>query len=283
MSEPVVLVENPVAGIRLLVINRPQALNALNSEVMAALRAGLAAAVSDEAVGAVVITGGGGRAFVAGADISQMATMGAIEGKAFALEGQVLAAELESSPKPVIAAIHGFCLGGGNELAMACHMRVASEVSTFGQPEVKLGLMPGMGGTQRLTRLVGRGRACEIVLTGRNIKADEALAMGLINTVVPVPAWVEKEKDGQTKRFPDGEKTLEAVLDAACALAGQMLAAGPVAVRHSLEAIVRGTEMSLAEGNNLEANLFGLLFATADQKEGTAAFLEKRPAEFRGE
>ncbi|MCH7493990.1 enoyl-CoA hydratase/isomerase family protein [bacterium] len=277
------MASSPAPGIRLLVINRPGALNALNTEVMAALRAGLAEAVADASVGVVVVTGGGGRAFVAGADIGQMATMGAIAGKAFALEGQELAAELEHCPKPVIAAIHGFCLGGGNELAMACHMRVATESSVFGQPEVKLGLMPGMGGTQRLTRLVGRGRAFEIILTGRTVSAGEALAMGLINAVVPVPEWVETVKDGKSRRHPHGEKALAAVLDAAYALAGQILAAGPVAVRHSLEAIVHGSEMTLAEGNNLEANLFGLLFATTDQKEGTAAFLAKREPAFRGE
>lgn len=273
---------DPEPGIRLLTIDRPDALNALNSEVMAELLAALREAEVDPAAGVVVVTGAGGRAFVAGADIGQMSEMGAIEGKAFAKEGQRLADAIEASGKPVVAAINGFCLGGGNELAMACHMRVASETSVFGQPEVKLGLMPGMGGTQRLTRLVGRGRALEMVLTGRNFKAAEAHAMGLVNAVVEVPEWVEKEKGGKTRRFPHPEATQAAVLEAAYGLARQMLAAGPLAIRHSLEAVVRGGDMPLAEADNLEANLFGLLFATADQKEGTAAFLEKRPPRFEG-
>ncbi|MBC8515552.1 enoyl-CoA hydratase/isomerase family protein [bacterium] len=232
---------------------------------------------------AIILTGAGGRAFVAGADIGQMSSMGAVEGKAFALKGQRLADRIEHFPVPVIAAIHGFCLGGGNELAMACHMRVATQTSLFGQPEVKLGLMPGMGGTQRLTRLVGRAKACEMVLTGRMFSAKEALAMGLLNSVVEIEDWIEGEHKGKKRKVPHPEKSHGAVLECAFEIARTIAGVAPVAVQNSLEAIVRGTEMSLTEGNNLEANLFGLLFSTSDQVEGTTAFLEKRPPRFTGE
>jgi enoyl-CoA hydratase len=210
-------------------------------------------------VGAVLLTGAG-RAFVAGADIGELVAQSAVEGKARAERGQRTFRKFETSPKPTVAAINGFALGGGCELAMACHIRIASEAAKFGQPEVKLGIVPGYGGTQRLPRLVGKGRALQLLLTGEMIDAAEAFRIGLVNRVVPAAE----------------------LLDAARAMLTTMLAQGPLAMAHVIEAVDRGLDMPLDDAIALEAAHFGLLSATADKAEGMSAFLEKRPATFSG-
>lgn len=246
-------------GIRTITINRPEKLNALNVATIAELDAALAEIEADDGVDAVVITGAGDKAFVAGADISELATLGPVEAKEFALRGQGVFRRLERLGRPVVAAVNGYALGGGCELAMACHIRVASSKAVFGQPEVKLGLIPGYGGTQRLPRLVGRGRALEILLTGRNVTAEEAEKIGLANAVC------------------DPEE-LEAVVSE---LLGSILANGPLAVSHCLEAVNSGLEMGLDDACLLEATLFGVGAASEQMREGTTAFLERRKPEFR--
>jgi enoyl-CoA hydratase len=254
-----VLVET-ADGVRTLTINRPDKLNALNAGVMAALERELDTARSDETVGVLVITGAGEKAFIAGADIGELAKLTPVDGREHALRGQAVVAKLENLGKPVIAAVNGYALGGGCELALACTIRIASENARFGQPEVKLGILPGYGGSQRLARLVGEGRAMQLCLTAEQIDAQEAFRIGLVNKVVP---------PGQ-----------------AAAAAGEMaraiLANGPIACRYVIEAIHRGLAMPLAEGLVLEATLFGLCAATTDMKEGMTAFLEKRKARFTG-
>jgi enoyl-CoA hydratase len=247
-------------GISVVTISRPEKLNALNGRVMNELDAAFAAIASDPEVRGVILTGAGDKAFVAGADIAELATLSPVEGKEVTLKGQAVLARIEALSKPVVAAINGFALGGGCELAMACHLRVAAEAARLGTPEVKLGLMCGYGGTQRLPRLVGRGRALELLLTGEMIDAQEALRIGLVNRVVP------KEK----------------LREEAEALVRKMAANGPISLRFTLEAVRSGLELPLAEALYLEATLFGLLCATDDKREGTAAFLEKRPAKFQG-
>ena len=247
-------------GIAFVTINRPDKLNALNDQVVDELgRAAERIATDDEIKGAI-LTGAGPKAFVAGADIGDLAKQGPFDGKARALRGQAVLRRLETCGKPVIAAVNGFALGGGCELAMACHLRIASENAKFGQPEVKLGIAPGYGGTQRLPRLVGKGVALQLILTGEMIDAREAYRIGLVNRVVP-----------GDQLLAEAEKTLRGIL-----------AMGPLAVRLALEAVDQGLEMTLEEGLLLEANHFGLLAATKDMKEGLAAFLEKRPAKFEG-
>ena len=258
MSE-LVLVETS-DRIRTLTINRPEKLNALNADVLAQLEAAVEAARTDESVGVVVITGSGEKSFIAGADISELAKLGPVEGRAHAMKGQAVLAKLETLGKPVIAAVNGYALGGGCELALACTIRIASENARFGQPEVKLGILPGYGGSQRLARVVGEGRAMQLCLTAEQIDAAEAYRIGLVNKVVPA---------GQA-------------LSAAREMAKAILANGPVACRYVLEAVHRGLGMPLSEGLALEATLFGLCASTSDTKEGMAAFLEKRPARFTG-
>jgi enoyl-CoA hydratase len=240
-------------------INRPDKLNALNAGVMREIGAVLDELSSRADVGAIVITGAG-RAFVAGADISALATAqgGALE--QFARAGQAVFRRIEQSPKPVIAAVNGFALGGGCELALACHVRVASASAKFGLPEVKLGLIPGYGGTQRLPRLVGRGRALQLILTGEPIDAVEALRIGLANSVVEPSA----------------------LLGVARSMALAMLKNAPIALARAIAAVDAGLDASLDDGFRLEARLFGTLETTADMREGTRAFLEKRAPEFRG-
>ena len=240
-------------------INRPDKLNALNDATIAEIGAAVDAAIADQAVGGVILTGAG-RAFVAGADIAVLAAQGPVDARARAREGQAVFRRLEMSPKPVIAAINGFALGGGCELAMACHVRIASETAQFGQPEVKLGITPGFGGTQRLPRLVGRGRALQLLLTGERINAQEALRIGLVNAVVPAAD----------------------LMTTATAMMTQMLANAPLAIALCIEAVDRGLDIGIDEGCALEANHFGLLAATADMREGMSAFLAKRPAHFSG-
>ncbi len=247
-------------GIALITINRPDKLNALNDQVMAELADVARRLATDDAIRGAILTGAGPKAFVAGADIGDLAKQGPFDGKARALRGQAVLRRLETCGKPVIAAVNGFALGGGCELAMACHLRIASENAKFGQPELKLGIAPGYGGTQRLPRLVGKGVALQLILTGETIDAREAHRIGLVNKVVPSAE----------------------LLAAAEQLVRAILAMGPLAVRLALEAVDQGLEMSLDEGLLLEANHFGLLAATRDMKEGLGAFLEKRAPRFEG-
>ncbi|HEX9579495.1 MAG TPA: enoyl-CoA hydratase-related protein [Gemmatimonadales bacterium] len=241
-------------------VNRPDKLNALNDAVVADLGEAAEAIATRDDIGGAILTGAGPKAFIAGADIAELATQGPFDGKARALRGQAVLRRLETCGKPVIAAVNGFALGGGMELAMACHIRVASSNAKFGQPEVKLGIAPGYGGTQRLPRLVGKGRALDLVLTGRIIDAEEALRIGLVTRVVP-----------PDQLLPEAEKILRTIL-----------AMAPRALELAMEAVDRGLEMSLDEGLQLEANHFGLLAATQDMREGMAAFLEKREPRFTG-
>lgn len=242
-----------------LTVNRPDKLNALNDALMAELGLAIAEARSRDDVGGVLLTGAG-RAFVAGADIAELANQTAVQGKARAERGQRVFRMFETSPKPTVAAVNGFALGGGCELAMACHLRVASESAKFGQPEVKLGIVPGYGGTQRLPRLVGKGRALQLLLTGEMIDAAEAYRIGLVNRVVPAAE----------------------LIDACRAMLTTMLAQGPLALAHCIEAVDRGLDMALDDAIALEASYFGMLSATADKIEGMQAFLEKRAARFTG-
>jgi len=242
-----------------ITVNRPDKLNALNDALMAELGFAIDEAVKRADVGAVLLTGAG-RAFVAGADIGELADQNAVQGKARAERGQRTFRKFEVSPKPTLAAVNGFALGGGCELAMSCHLRVASEAAKFGQPEVKLGIVPGYGASQRLPRLVGKGRALELLLTGDMIDAAEAHRIGLVNRVVA----------------PD------ALISTARALLTTMLAQGPLAIAHCIEAVDRGLDLPLDDAIALEASYFGLLSATNDKSEGMHAFLEKRPARFTG-
>ncbi len=247
-------------GIARVTVNRPDKLNALNSTVLGELSDAVGRIETDEAIRGVILTGAGAKAFVAGADIGEIGKQGPVDGKARALRGQRLFRRLERCGKPVIAAVNGFALGGGCELAMACHLRIASENAKFGQPEVKLGIGPGYGGTVRLPRLVGQGRALELLLTGAMIDAQEAWRIGLVNRVVPADRLIA-----------ESETVLQTILDN-----------GPLAVRACLESVDTGLGLPLDDALQLEANLFGLLSGTADMREGTAAFLEKRKADFRG-
>lgn len=246
-------------GIATLTINRPDKLNALNAATIADLGAAINEVRTRDDIRGLIVTGAG-RAFVAGADISELAAETAVSARELALKGQRIFGLFESSPKPVIAAVNGFALGGGCELALACHIRIASEHAKFGQPEVKLGICPGYGGTQRLTHLVGKGRALELLMTGETIDAVEAFRIGLANKVVPADALIET----------------------ATAMLRQILANGPLAVAACIEAVSLGLDMPLDGALAMEAAHFGRLAATDDMREGTAAFLEKRPAEFRG-
>ncbi len=240
--------------------NRPKVLNALNRKTMEELGALLARAREDAEVRVLILTGAGEKAFVAGADINELAQRTPVDGKDFSIFGQGVFRMLETLGKPSIAAINGFALGGGCELALACTIRLASRTAKLGQPEVKLGIPPGYGGSQRLARLCGKGVAQELCLTGEMIAAEEALRLGLVNHVYE----------------------LAELLPAAEALAKKIIANAPLAVRYTMEAIEHGLEMSQEEGLFLEATLFGLCCATDDMREGTRAFLEKRPAQFKG-
>jgi enoyl-CoA hydratase len=247
-------------GVELLTVNRPQKLNAMNGETMAELDRAFTHLASDERVRAVIVTGAGEKAFVAGADIQELARETATTGHLTALRGQSVFRRIETLGKPVIAAINGFCLGGGLELALSCHVRVAAEGAKLGLPEVTLGAIPGYGGTQRLSRMVGRGLACEMILTGDPVDAAEAHRIGLVNRVVP----------------------RESLLETAESLARRMVRNAPLALRHALVAIDQGLEADLEKGLLVEATLFGILCGTEDLKEGMSAFLEKRKASFQG-
>jgi enoyl-CoA hydratase len=249
------------APIAYVTINRPQKLNALNRRAIQELTDCFERIGKAGEAGAVILTGAGEKAFVAGADINELAALTPTEARETALRGQALMDTIEHLGKPVVAAVNGFALGGGCELAMACTLRIASDNARFGQPEVKLGIIPGYAGTQRLPRLVGKGRALEIILSGEPVSAEEAWRIGLVNQVVTFPELI-----------PAAERAVQ-----------KILANSPLAVRYALEAVHRGVEMTEANGELLEASLFGLCCATADMKEGTRAFLEKRRAQFKGE
>ena len=247
-------------SIGLLTINRPQVLNALNRETMTEISQVVGKIATDPEVAVLIITGAGEKSFVAGADISEMRTLSALEGRAWSKFSQATFNAIENLPQPVIAAVNGYALGGGCELAMSCDIRIASYKAKFGQPEVLLGVVAAFAGTQRLPRLIGKGRAKELLFTGDQIDAAEACRIGLVNKVVPA-----------------GE-----LLTAAKALAAKIISRGPVAVQLCKAAVNEGLDMDLESAQAYEAEVFGLCFATADQKEGMNAFVEKRPAKFTG-
>ena len=247
-------------SIAYITVNRPKVLNALNMATMEELRAAFTDVKNDTSVRVVIMTGSGEKAFIAGADIGELSKNDAVSAKEYTHRGQSVLDLIENLGKPVIACINGFALGGGCEIAMACTMRLASENAKFGQPEVKLGIIPGYGGTQRLPRLVGKGIAMQLVLAGEMISAQEAHRVGLVNEIT-APAEL----------IPHAE-----------AIAQKIVANAPLAVQYAIEAVNKGMEMTLAEGLYLEAVLFGVACATEDKNEGTKAFLEKRAAQFKG-
>ena len=246
-------------GIRTITVQRPEKLNALNRQTLEALDAAFAEAAQDAAVRVVVLTGAGAKAFVAGADIAEMNTLTPVQGRDFSLLGQRLMRRIERLNKPVIAMVNGFALGGGLELAMACHLRIAADSAKLGQPEINLGLIPGFGGTQRLLRLAGRAATLELCLLGAPIDAARAQQLGIVNRVVP-----SAELEAETGK-----------------IATQLANAAPLALRGMLDAVNVGGECGIEEGLEYESAQFGLMFATQDMREGTAAFLERRKPEFR--
>lgn len=241
-------------------IARPKVLNALNVATMRELECVFTGVRDNDDVRVALLTGDGEKAFVAGADINELAQLNAVEAREYALRGQALLDLIENCGKPVVACVNGFALGGGCELSLACTMRLASSNAKFGQPEVKLGIIPGYGGSQRLPRLVGKGLANQILLTGEIVSAEEALRIGLVNEVVAASELIPRAE----------------------AIAAKIIANGPLAVRYTLEAVNKGMEMPLREALFLEASLFGLSAATEDKNEGTSAFLEKRAPNFQG-
>jgi enoyl-CoA hydratase/carnithine racemase len=247
-------------GIAYVTVNRPKVLNALNAPTWKDLKAAFEDARQDGAVRGVILTGAGDKAFIAGADISELAHVTAVEAEESSSHGQAVLNLVENLGKPVVGAVNGFALGGGCEIAMACTVRVASDNAKFGQPEVKLGLLPGGGGTQRLPRLVGKGHALQLILSGETISAQEAYRIGLVNEVVGAADLIARA---------------EAVLR-------KIFCNAPVAVKYALEAVNKGMETSQSEGLALEASYFGLCAGTEDKKEGTSAFLEKRAPQFKG-
>ena len=264
MSSPAATLENVLyekkGAVAYITLNRPQVLNALNQRTWEELRAAFEDARDDAEVRGIIVTGAGDKAFAAGADISELAKATAVEAEKSSSYGQEVLNLVESLGKPVIAAVNGFALGGGCETAMACTIRVASENAKFGVPEVTLGLIPGCGGTQRLPRLVGKGRALQLILSGGMIGADEAYRIGLVNEVVPAADLISRA---------------EAILK-------PILANAPLSVKFALEAVNNGLNTTVTEGLALEASYFGLCAGTEDKKEGTAAFLEKRAPQFHG-
>ncbi len=246
-------------SIATVTINRPDKLNALNDLVVGELLQAAQALRADAAVRGVILTGAGAKAFIAGADIGDLAKQGVLDGRQRALNGQRMLEAFEEMGKPVLAAVNGFALGGGCELAMACHIRIASENAKFGQPEVALGITPGYGGTQRLPRIVGKGNALYLLLTGEHVSAAEALRIGLVSKVVPA----------------------DQLMAEATKLMQTIVSKGPAAVSLTIEAVNRGLETTLEEGLRIEADAFGLVASTQDMKEGLNAFLEKRKANFQ--
>jgi enoyl-CoA hydratase len=246
-------------AVTILLVNRPDVLNALNRDTLRGIEAAARAFIADDAQQALVVTGAGEKSFISGADINELAVLDPRGAEDISRFGQRVFDVLEGSHKPVIAAVNGYAFGGGCELALACHVRLASENAVFGLPEVSLGIIPGYGGTQRLPRLIGTGRALEIILSGRRVKADEAERIGLVNRVLP----------------------REQLLEEAVKLAEAMLKNGPLAVAAALEAVRRGLQLPQDAGLRLESSLFGILTASEDMHEGLKAFLEKRPPRFR--
>ena len=260
MTYATLLVEKRDDGIAVITINRPEKMNALNAAVIGELDAAISDLDADASVRGLILTGAGEKAFVAGADIAELAKATPVEGRETGMKGQRVYDRLERFRGPVIAAVNGFALGGGCELALACHIRIASEGARFGTPEVKLGLICGYAGTQRLPRLVGRGRALEILLSGEMVSAEEALRIGLVNRVV----------------------TKDALMAEAALLMKKILANAPLSLKYTIEAVNAGLDMSFEDAQDHEATLFAVLCSTADKTEGTTAFLEKRPAKFQG-
>jgi len=268
-------------GIATVTINRPKAMNSLNSATIEDLSKVFDVIAGDEKVGGVILTGSGNKAFVAGADIGELVTKNPLTGREFALAGQAMTTKIEKLNKPVIAAINGFALGGGCELAMACHMRVAAAHAKFGQPEVGLGLLPGFGGTQRLPRLVGKGRGLELLLGGGMIGAAEAYRIGLVNIAVEIYKKNEAGEeltDEKNRKIFDRDGFIAAIKN----MLKGIMAKGPKALAYTIEAVNRGLETSLDEGLSIEADLFGICYATSDSKEGLSAFLERRTPNFEG-
>jgi enoyl-CoA hydratase len=247
-------------AVAIVTINRPKVLNALNTRTLDELRRVVLDLKDDDGVRVVIVTGAGEKAFVAGADINELAVQTPTGGRELALSGQHVLDVIENMGKPVIAAINGYALGGGCELAMACTLRLAADTAVLGQPEINLGIIPGYAGSQRLSRLVGKGKAMELILSGAAIGASEAERIGLVNRVVPSAELMTEARK----------------------LAGQLAASAPIAMRYIINAINKGLEMPFAEACVFEATLFGLIASTDDMREGTRAFLEKRKAEFKG-
>lgn len=247
-------------AVAIVTVNRPKVLNALNTATLEELRRTVLELKQDESVRVVIITGAGDKSFIAGADINELAVQSPVSGREHALRGQHVLDLIEHMGKPVIAAINGYALGGGCELAMACTLRIAADTAKLGQPEINLGIIPGYAGTQRLTRLVGRGRALDILLSGDQIPAQEAHRIGLVNRVFPAAELMAMTKQ----------------------LAAALAAKAPVAIRYILDAVDKGLDMPFAEAQIFEATLFGLVASTDDMREGTKAFLEKRKPEFKG-
>ncbi len=247
-------------GVAVITVNRPKVLNALNAPTLDELRRTVLALKHDDSVRVVILTGAGDKSFIAGADINELANQSPVGGRDHAMGGQHVLDLIENMGKPVIAAINGYALGGGCELAMACTIRIAADTAKLGQPEINLGLIPGYGGTQRLARLVGRGRALELLLTGDQIPAQEAHRLGLVNRVVPGADLMAESRK----------------------LAATLASKAPVAVRYVIDAVNKGLQMPFPEAQVFEATLFGLVASTDDMREGTRAFLEKRKAEFKG-
>jgi len=248
------------AAVRVITVHRPEKLNALNAATLDALHAAFNAAATDDSVRVVVLTGSGPKAFVAGADIAEMTTLSPVQARDFSLRGQRMMRAVEMLPKPVIAMVNGFALGGGLELAMSCHLRIAADTAKVGQPEINLGLVPGFGGSQRLLRLAGRAATLELCLLGAPIDAARAQQLGIVNRVVPAA-----ELEAETMK-----------------LAAQLAGAAPLALRGILDCVNTGGECAIEEGLAFESTQFGLVFATDDMREGTAAFLERRKPAFTG-
>jgi enoyl-CoA hydratase len=259
MNDALLLIDD-ADGVRTIRVNRPDKLNALNAATLDALDAAFAAAAQDAAVRVVVLTGAGPKAFVAGADIAEMHALTPVQGRDFSLRGTRMMRRIEKLPKPVIAMVNGFALGGGLELAMSCHLRIAADTAKVGQPEINLGLIPGFGGSQRLLRLCGRAATLELCLTGAPVTAERALQLGIVNRIVPAA-----ELEAETMK-----------------LAAQLAAAAPLALRGMLDCVNTGGECGIEEGLEYESAQFGLMFATEDMREGTSAFLGKRKPAFSG-
>lgn len=254
------LLSNDHGAVRVITVNRPDKLNALNAATLDALAVAFDKAARDPGVRCVVLTGAGPKAFVAGADISEMNALTPVQGRDFSQRGQRMMRNVEKMPKPVIAMINGFALGGGLELAMCCHLRIAADSARVGQPEINLGLIPGFGGTQRLLRLAGRAATLELCLVGAPVDAQRALALGVVNRVVPAA-----ELEAETMK-----------------LAQQLASSAPLAMRGVLDCLNVGGECGIEEGLEYETAQFGLMFSTDDMREGTSAFIERRKPEFRG-